>query len=96
MAEHKQLPQPTTADHVHVVAKALISAVPVVGSPAAELFGYLIAPPLNRRRDEWLESLAQGFDLLEERFSGFDHRALADREEFVSAFLQATQTVRNG
>ena len=43
----KQLPQRTTGDYAHTTAKAALSALPVVGGPAAELFALVIAPPLG-------------------------------------------------
>jgi hypothetical protein len=39
------LPQPSGWDHAHVAVKAAISAIPIAGSPAAELFAAIIAPP---------------------------------------------------
>jgi len=38
--------EPTFGDGAHKIGKALLSAVPVVGGPAVELFSVLIAAPL--------------------------------------------------
>ncbi len=85
------VPQPTGWDHAHLVIKAALSAVPVVGSPAAELFAAIIAPPLARRRDAWLQSLAEGLATLRDKVAGFRAEALADNEAFISATMQASR-----
>ncbi len=85
------LPQPTRWDHAHLMVKAALSAVPVVGGPAAELFAAILAPPLIRRRDEWLQSLADGLAELQERVTGFKAESLADNDAFVSGALQASR-----
>ena len=38
-------PRKTVGDVVHTLVKAVVSAVPVVGSPAAEIFAAIVAPP---------------------------------------------------
>jgi hypothetical protein len=55
--EARQLPRPQTGDYLQRIAKALLSVIPDVGGPAAELFAMIIAPPLAKRRDESLEDL---------------------------------------
>lgn len=87
----KSLPQPQTADYVQGLVKAGLSAIPVIGSPAAELFAILLAPPLNKRRDAWLEDLYDALKKLEQRVEGFKIENLVENEAFVSATLQASQ-----
>ncbi len=89
--DRNALPRPTGWDHAHLALKAALSAVPVFGSPAAELFAAIITPPLARRRDEWLQSLAEGLAVLQERVKGFKVESLAHNEVFVSAALQASR-----
>jgi hypothetical protein len=85
------LPQPTVADHAHLAARAVISAIPVAGGPAAELFALVVASPLTKRRDAWLESLAEGLAKLAAKLEGFKIEALAENVAFISAMMQATQ-----
>jgi len=92
MADEKALPQPSRSDYANIALKAAISAIPIAGGPAAEVFAAIIAPPLVRRRDEWLQSLADGLAALEEKVEGFKAEMLSGREEFVSAVLQASQS----
>jgi hypothetical protein len=85
------LPQPTGRDHAHLAIKAALSAVPIVGSPAAELFAAIIAPPLARRRDAWLQSLADALAVLRDKVAGFRPESLADNEAFISATMHASR-----
>lgn len=93
MTNHEDdLPQPSGWDHAHLALKAGLSALPIAGGPAAELFAAILAPPLARRRDEWLQALANGLAALEEKVKGFKAETLSGREEFISAALQASQS----
>jgi len=52
MSEVPKQPAKSAADVAQVVVNAAVSAVPVVGGPAAELLGLVFGPPLEKRRDE--------------------------------------------
>lgn len=92
MNDHQAvLPQATGWDHAHLAVKAALSALPLAGGPAAELFATIIAPPLLRRRDEWLQALAAGIETLREQVAGFDAASLRDNDAFVSVALQASR-----
>lgn len=82
-------PGRTTNDRLHAVAKAGLSALPVIGGAVAELFQHFIQPPLERRRIEWMEFVGEKLLELQER--GIDIEKLGENEEFVSAVLQASQ-----
>jgi hypothetical protein len=47
-----------------MAGRAVLSAIPFVGGPASELFAFLIAPTLSRRRDEWFKELADAIEKL--------------------------------
>jgi len=66
-----------------------VSALPVVGGPASELFNQLIGPPLQRRRDDWLRSLDERLHRLEQQ-GGFKLEDLGQNEAFVDAALRAS------
>jgi hypothetical protein len=76
-------------DAAHVVTRATLSLF--LPSAAMEFFNLLIAPPLEKRRDEWLGTLAEKVDELQQHNDGFRIENLRDNEAFVSAVLQATQ-----
>jgi hypothetical protein len=83
------VPTRSAGDVTHALAKAGVSAVPLIGGSAAELFALVIQPPLERRRAGWMERVGEGLKELEER--GLDIESLKDNEEFVSAVMQASQ-----
>ena len=72
------------------LAKAALSAVPVVGGPASELLDLVIRPRIEDRRTEWLNSIAEGLAKLEERVDGFRVADLVDHPAFISSILQAS------
>lgn len=82
-------PKMTKGDAAHAITKAGLSAIPVVGGPAVELFQHLIQPPLERRRGEWMAAVGEKLQELENR--GIDIEALGQKEEFVSAVMHASQ-----
>lgn len=53
-------PEETSLDNVYRNVKILLSAIPGIGGSAAELFSSIIVPPISKRRDEWIESIAEG------------------------------------
>jgi len=65
--------------------------VPVVGGSAAELFALIVAPPLEKRRDEWLRDLADVVKKVEQRQPGLTPEELSRNDAFISTTLQASQ-----
>ena len=84
------VPSESTGDHIHRTARADLAAIPLAGGASVELFNLVLAPPIQRRRDEWLNGLAERLGKLEQ-----DGRLvveeLRDNEEFVSTVMQASQ-----
>lgn len=87
----KEKPQKTSSDIAHSIAKAGLSIIPVFGSPAAELFGQIITPPLEKRRDEWIESIANGLLELEKKIDGFSLSKISENDEFITSLIYASQ-----
>ncbi len=83
-------PKSTRKDHIHSLAKAGIGSIPVIGSAAVELFAAVIAPPLEQRRNEWLQNLADRLEKLEES-GAVDLEQLGSNEAFVTSVMHATQ-----
>jgi len=83
-------PKAGKADLAHALAKAVISEVPLIGAPAAELFSLVVTPPLERRRAEWLNAIADRLKELETKMQGFKIEALKDNPLFITAVLHAT------
>jgi hypothetical protein len=72
--------------------KAGLSLIPIAGGAAAELFSLVLAPPLERRRDAWLEDLFERLKKIETQQAGFRIENLQNNEAFISLMPQATQT----
>lgn len=88
----KRPPKPSPDDATHTAARALISTIPGVGGTAAQLFSAIVLPPLERRRNEWFESVADRLEELEKRVNGFSISALSENEEFITTLMHATTT----
>ena len=88
---NEDLPQKGKGDTAHLVAKTVISAVPYFGGPAAEIFHHLIASPIEQRRDEWLKSIYDDLQKLEEKYESFETEVAFKHDVFVSTFLQASR-----
>lgn len=60
-----QVPRKSARDHGYTAVRAAISAIPVAGGPAVELFAVIVRPPIERRRNEWMEAVSEALRLLE-------------------------------
>lgn len=90
MADEKlTAPKQSKTDIAHTLAKVGLSAIPGVGGPAVELFQYLIQPPLEKRRGEWMAQVGEKLQELETKGLKLDE--LQKNEEFVSAVMHASQ-----
>lgn len=88
-AGNLETPATTKGDAAHALAKAGLSVIPGIGGPAVELFQYLVQPPLERRRVEWMATVGEKLKELENR--GIDIKGLGQKEEFISAVMHASQ-----
>jgi hypothetical protein len=75
-------------DTAHALVKAGLSAIPVVGGPAVELFQLLVQPPIERRRQEWMHQIGEKLQELEAK--GLKLEDLQENEPFITAVMQAS------
>ena len=82
-------------DHVHTAIRALLASQSVLGRPGRVLLDEILTPPIQRRRNEILEDVAntlldyvQKVEHLERRVGQLDSRMRS--ELFVSVAIQAT------
>jgi hypothetical protein len=88
-------PETTTGDKAHTLAKAGLASIPVVGGAAAELFSALVTPPLEKRRREWMEQIAESLQELEQA-GAVDLEDLQSNDAFITTLMQASRAaVRN-
>lgn len=86
----------SAGDVAHTIAKAGLSSIPLVGGAAAELFSFIFSPPYEKRRDKWIQSLADSLEQLTDRVDGIEYDVLQNNESFVTTALHASQAaIRN-
>lgn len=86
----------TTGDVAREIGKAIISAVPAAGGPLQVLFENIYTAPLEKRKQAWLEMLAEAVSSLQEKVEGLTPEKLAQNEVFITVSLQASQiAIRN-
>lgn len=94
MAKDKKAPgklEIGAGDTAHVVVKAALSAIPVAGGPLAELFAFLVAEPVSKRRDAWIEQIAGDIEKLQDHVGRPILEQLKDDESFTTTLLNASQ-----
>jgi hypothetical protein len=83
-------PEPSGKDTALTLVRAGVSAIPLIGSPAVELFQLVITPPIEKRRQEWMQSIGEGLQQLEDK-----QRTLIDdlktNDAFIDTVMQASQ-----
>ncbi|MYA68656.1 hypothetical protein F4141_21765 [Candidatus Poribacteria bacterium] len=95
MTKTDDIPEATLEDRLHTLAKAGIASIPVVGAAASELFAVILASPLEKRRIEWMNDVAEHLKELEER-GELNLEDLQDNETFITTVMQASQAaIRN-
>ncbi|MDO8736408.1 MAG: hypothetical protein Q7K29_04925 [Thermoleophilia bacterium] len=82
-------PSKTKGDVAHTLVKSGLSAIPIVGGPASELFAAIVMPPLERRRITWMEEVGQELKRLHEE-KGIDLESLRENEEFIDIVMAAS------
>lgn len=77
-------------DVAYAVAKAGIGSIPIIGAAASELLQLLVTPPIEKRRNEWMNKIGERLKELEEEKS-LNLEELKDNEIFIDVILQTTQ-----
>jgi hypothetical protein len=91
MAEIPKHPKKSAGDVAQGLVKAAVSGVPIVGGPAAELVGMVFGPPLEKRREKWMDDLATVVEELQDKVEGLTPEKLSQDEAFVTVALRATE-----
>lgn len=79
----------TNQDIAHALSKGIIGSIPVVGSLATEIFALIVTPPLEKRRAQWMNDIAEKLKNLEEQ-KRINLDELKENDEFIDIILQAT------
>lgn len=87
-----EVPQKEPVDYVHAVLKTAIASIPRWwAATGAEIFSMVIASPIEKRRDEFMEDLAWVVRETAARVDDLQPEKLAQNEAFVSAVLYAAR-----
>jgi len=89
VAEIPKHPKKSAGDVAQGLVKAAVSGVPIVGGPAAELVGMVFGPPLEKRREKWMDDLATVVEELQDKVEGLTPEKLSQDEAFVTVALRA-------
>jgi hypothetical protein len=96
VTDNYEKPEGNAKDAAHLIIKAGLSAVPFVGGPLAEFFAAIINPPLQKRREKWVESIAEGLQMLQEKMENFKLESLSQNEAFITTAMHASNiAIRN-
>lgn len=86
----------SSGDIVREVGKAIASAVPLAGGPLQVLFENVFSAPIEKRKQAWLEQLAEVVTEVERRVKGLTPARLAANDAFITVAMQASQmAIRN-
>jgi len=86
-----KFPETSKSDYAYAVAKGIISATPVAGGSLSVLFENIFTTPLDKRKKEWFQSLADAIEKLTKKFEDITPESLSKNKIFISVSMQATQ-----
>jgi hypothetical protein len=89
--EENNIPKASLRDAAYATFVVGLNLIPVIGGSAAALFNALLTPSLTKRKDKWMQSLADGLVELQETNAKITAENLINNEEFITAVMQTTQ-----
>ncbi|HEY1390615.1 MAG TPA: hypothetical protein VGF38_18925 [Ktedonobacterales bacterium] len=89
MPHQRKYPLPSKGEAALAIGKSALSFIPLAGAPAAELLGLIVTPILDRRREDFLESIGVAIAMLEERVGNFRRDQLEWNESFATTATRA-------
>jgi len=88
--DNQPVPEPDWKDRTYAIVRAGVGSIPIVGAAATELFQMVITPSLEKRRVEWMNSVAEELKKLEDK-GQIRVEDLASNEVFLDTMLHASQ-----
>ena len=84
------------SDLAREVGKAIVSAIPAASGPLQVIFENVFSAPIEKRKQAWLEQLADVVTEVQKRVEGLTPEKLAANEAFITVTMQASQVaIRN-
>lgn len=81
----------SAGDVAREIGRAVVSLVPAAGGPLQVVFENFFTSPIEKRKEAWLQQLADVVKEIEERVAGLTPEKLAESEAFVTVAMQASQ-----
>jgi hypothetical protein len=81
--------EPNLEDYCRNIVKAILSGIPLVGGPVNELFGFLIKPSIEKRKDKWMADVSQAILEHENRIKSLED--LINKDSFIDVAIEATK-----
>ena len=85
-----EIPEENNKDKLYNLVRGGLGAIPFVGSIASETFGLILAAPISKRRNMWMEAVVEKLSEIENEQSGFIN-TLKENDEFISFLLESSQ-----
>ena len=82
-------PERNANDYLATAAKAGIAAIPYCGGTLSEVFGAIITPSLEKRRNKWMGEVGQALLDIESRLESLE--SLQSKESFIDVALEASR-----
>ena len=90
--DNLDVPEADGADVLHIAVATALSTIPFLG--AGELFKFVITPSLEKRREQWMQTVSSAIKDLQAR-KAIELQDLSENEEFVTLLIKATQIAMN-
>ncbi len=87
-----KIPEPNAGDIVHTAVRTIVSVIP----GGSELVNAIITPPIEKRHDEWIQSVAIALTKHLQEHQDITAKDLSGNEMFITSLLHASQiAIRN-
>ena len=84
------IPQKNKYDLLHTGVKTIINLLPGIGGSINEVFNAFITPPIEKRREKWMQNVVNLLNKLEENQKDTIKR-LTNDDEFISLLILASK-----
>lgn len=86
----EKVPEEDAEDMLHGITRTVFASIPILGGPATEIFGNIVTRPVEKRRVEWLNDLADRLKRLEE-IGALNFDKLSNDPKFLNVIIKATE-----
>ncbi len=81
----------SNGDFAREFGRAIVSAIPTAGGPLQVLFENFFSSPLDKRKEAWMQSLADVLDEVQRQVKECTPEKLATNDAFITVVMQTSQ-----